>query len=128
LISFKIFGSPVAQGRGQIVKCGQFSKIKDPDKSKNWKQHVALIAQKYHQTPLWSGPIAMELTFEFLKSKSTKKSDVWRDKSPDIDNLQKGIFDALNKVIYEDDRQIVSVKAIKIYSVSPGVQVKLYKL
>lgn len=34
---------------------------------------------------------------------------------PDIDNLQKGIFDALNGVCWKDDSQIVEVLAQKVY-------------
>jgi Holliday junction resolvase RusA-like endonuclease len=44
-------------------------------------------------------------------------------KKPDIDNLLKGFFDALNGVLFVDDNQIFEMgKVKKIYSESPGIQ------
>jgi Holliday junction resolvase RusA-like endonuclease len=37
---------------------------------------------------------------------------------PDIDNLVKGLFDALNGLVWTDDNLVVSCNAMKIYSVS----------
>lgn len=37
------------------------------------------------------------------------------DGASDVDNLAKFVMDALNEVLYEDDRQIVSLSASKVY-------------
>lgn len=42
------------------------------------------------------------------------------DKKPDIDNILKVVLDALNKVAYEDDKQVVEVRCRKWYSRSSG--------
>ncbi len=42
---------------------------------------------------------------------------------PDSDNIQKAIFDALNKVVWIDDAQIVHAEVIKRYSSSPALVV-----
>lgn len=42
------------------------------------------------------------------------------DKKPDIDNVLKAVLDALNKVAYEDDKQVVEVRCRKYYSNSTG--------
>lgn len=42
------------------------------------------------------------------------------DKKPDIDNVLKAVLDALNKVAYEDDKQVVEVRCRKWYSRSSG--------
>lgn len=39
-------------------------------------------------------------------------------KTPDIDNILKCVFDALNKVAYDDDKQIIEVHALKQYTSS----------
>jgi Holliday junction resolvase RusA-like endonuclease len=47
-------------------------------------------------------------------------------KKPDIDNIEKIIFDALNGIAYNDDSQIVSCWADKFYSTVPRVEVVIY--
>lgn len=42
------------------------------------------------------------------------------DKKPDIDNVVKVVLDALNKVAYEDDKQVIEVICRKWYSRSSG--------
>nr|DAM12768.1 MAG TPA: Endodeoxyribonuclease RusA [Caudoviricetes sp.] len=42
------------------------------------------------------------------------------DKKPDIDNVVKVVLDALNKVAYEDDKQVIGVICRKWYSRSSG--------
>ena len=42
------------------------------------------------------------------------------DKKPDIDNVLKVVLDALNKVAYEDDKQVIEVICRKWYSRSSG--------
>lgn len=44
-------------------------------------------------------------------------------KKPDIDNLAKSILDGMNKVIWQDDSQIVSLHVTKVYSSGSGVDV-----
>jgi len=47
---------------------------------------------------------------------------------PDVDNYVKGIKDALNKVIWNDDSQVVDLTVSKFYSESPRVEVLVEKL
>ena len=49
-------------------------------------------------------------------------------KKPDLDNVIKSILDALNKVAYHDDTQIVSLSMEKFYSDSPRVEVTISNL
>lgn len=42
------------------------------------------------------------------------------DKKPDIDNVLKVVLDALNRVAYEDDKQVIEVICRKWYSQSSG--------
>ena len=69
-------------------------------------------------------PLAIHLTFFFGPNKSDSKK-VKEDKAnrkinflkrPDLDNLIKSVLDALNNVAYEDDKQIVSIRADKSYA------------
>lgn len=44
-------------------------------------------------------------------------------KTPDIDNLIKGLFDSLNKVAWADDNQVFQITNVKkVYSDYPGIE------
>jgi Holliday junction resolvase RusA-like endonuclease len=47
---------------------------------------------------------------------------------PDIDNFVKVIFDALNKIVFEDDSQIVEEYSRKVYAANPGVLIEIAPL
>jgi Holliday junction resolvase RusA-like endonuclease len=49
-------------------------------------------------------------------------------KRPDVDNLIKIVMDALEKLTYKNDAQIVSAKIDKYYSNKPGLDIKIYRI
>lgn len=58
----------------------------------------------------------------FIGTKQSKKgrrlrenAPIFVDKTPDIDNLTKFVLDSLNNLVYDDDRQIISLHTIKSY-------------
>ena len=48
--------------------------------------------------------------------------------TPDCDNVLKIILDALNGVVYEDDKQICNVIFSKTYSLVPKISVKIRRI
>lgn len=77
-----------------------------------WKELVARFARQAISKPL-EGPLHVSAQFIF-QVKSNPQS--WRIKTPDIDNLVKMIFDAMNGIVYQDDKQVASLSAIKTES------------
>jgi Holliday junction resolvase RusA-like endonuclease len=47
---------------------------------------------------------------------------------PDLDNVAKAVLDALNGVIYLDDKQVVRLVAEKKYSFDPRVEVYVHEV
>jgi len=47
---------------------------------------------------------------------------------PDFDNLEKFIVDCMNKIIFKDDRQIVSCRTDKRYSDRPRTEIMVQEL
>lgn len=45
----------------------------------------------------------------------------------DVDNCEKAILDGLNKIAYDDDKQIVDVRARRRYGISDGFTLKLQR-
>lgn len=69
--------------------------------------------------------LAVDLDFVFARPKTMqfKRYEdglLWRPKSPDIDNLQKIIYDSLNGILWQDDRQIVDGRNRKFVAEKKG--------
>ena len=81
----------------------------------------------------WEAKIAMMAAGLDLFTETVQTEIVFRVpdlRKRDIDNLEKAINDAMNGIVYEDDRQVVKVgKEIVIDRKTPGIRVtvKAYK-
>ena len=66
------------------------------------------------------------------ESKKRKKkmlaNEILPTKMPDWDNIGKIITDALNGLAYEDDKQIVDGRVIKLHGEEPRVEVELEEI
>lgn len=75
----------------------------------------------------------VELTFAmpFAKTKSQGLQNrfLWglevNNQKPDIDNFCKGCLDFCKGILYQDDRQIVTLKSRKIYSKTPRTEINI---
>ncbi|MGQ8967943.1 RusA family crossover junction endodeoxyribonuclease [Bacillus subtilis] len=136
MISFTIYGEPVAQGRPRATTLNGMTRLYDPKKSRDFKQYVKLAASDYRPAKLLEGPL--ELSVKVYKStlKSFSKKKVAEaeqgllrpSKKPDVDNYIKGIKDGLNKVIWHDDSQIVDLHVSKYYSQNPRIEIQVKPL
>ncbi|MED4453083.1 RusA family crossover junction endodeoxyribonuclease [Metabacillus fastidiosus] len=52
----------------------------------------------------------------------------YHTKKPDTDNLVKGVFDALNKLVWQDDNQVAKVTAVESYGEVPGMEIVINEL
>jgi len=126
-------GDPVGKGRPRFSKAT--GHVYTPEKSARFEERLAWAAQSVWQgKPLMDGQIIMFINAYFSIPVSKPKDWKLRAmagivrpvKKPDIDNIVKGVADALNKVVYVDDTQIVMVKAAKFYSDKPRIEIKIY--
>ena len=133
MITFTVYGEPVAQGRPRASTQGGFVRLYDPKKSKDYKDYVRLAAAEHAPAALLEGPLGMVLTVyrSIPKSFSKKKAalaeggEIRPVSKPDVDNYLKGVKDALKGVIWKDDSQVVEVFAQKRYSAKPRIEVKI---
>jgi len=123
-LTFVVFGLPAAQGSKRHVGRGilvESSKAVAP-----WRvdcKHAALACLPHD----WStaGPMAIEALFRFKRPAShLGKRGGLRPSAPqalvsakagDLDKLLRSTFDALTGVVFDDDRQVVTVSASKRY-------------
>lgn len=124
MITFTVYGSPVAQGRPRFFRRGNHVGTYDPAKSKAWKSEVRrqAIEQKAY---IQDGPLSLSLRFILLRPKSLPKKVQHHIKKPDLDNLVKGVVDALTGICYKDDSGIILISASKSYGEQPCVTVEI---
>ena len=100
-----------------------------------WEQSVEWLAAPYRPEKPLEGALEMEVMFVLKRPKSMqgKKFSEWRiwmTKRPDVDNLQKGLQDAL-KGFWLDDSQIVKLHLSKCYTAlneGPKIEIKINQL
>lgn len=110
--------------------------MSDPEKSKDFKSYVKLIASQNRPNELLTCPLAVELrvykpilkSFTLKQVEEAKKGIKRPITKPDLDNHAKGVLDAMNKIIYKDDSQIVDLVVSKFYSDYPRVEVFIKEL
>lgn len=126
-IDFKVAGNPKAQKRHRHTTTGKFVRTYDP--SANDKKLFLEMCGFFAPDEPIEGAIRISLVFVFERPLSHygtgKNSDVLKDSAPyvhtgkpDLDNLQKFVFDALNGTFFKDDSQIIMVTASKRYVIS----------
>ena len=138
-LKFEIPGSPIGQGRPKFSTINGHAVAYDPEKSRNYKAYVKLLAtqaMKDSGFTMIEGPCCLDIMafFEVPKSKSKKFKErallglERPTKKPDIDNIVKALQDALNGLAYKDDSSIVFLSVAKCYSEVPRVEVILREI
>lgn len=129
---FVVFGDAVPQGRPRAFRRGQFIGFYDPKESKSWKETVkwqAIQFKIHHKIDkLLETPLIMSLQFYLQRPRSLPKKVIYHTKKPDLDNLIKGIKDALKGIIYRDDSQIIHLIASKDYGSTPRVEISIKEI
>ena len=122
----KTFGAfiairPVPKGR---PRCSKFSKQPyTPQKTRDYEKAFGVLVYKAMQEgdfeKFGNEHLGVELVFYFEKARTSKLEYP----VPDLDNLVKSALDAMNGILFEDDRRIVSIEAHKAFEVESGVYV-----
>ena len=140
-----VHGEPKAQPRAKATSFGGGrARVYDLGTANGWKNLIAQ-ALKDHAGKAITDALQVELTFYFRRpsshfgtgSNKTKLKDsapVFHTKKPDIDNLEKAVYDALSEKIgiglWKDDAQIVKSIPEKRYADSTpmGMRISIYSL
>ena len=131
MIEFKVPGPPMGKQRPIVTRKGAFT----PKKTVNYENYVKEL-YIINKLPKLEGYLSMSVMayYPIPKSTSKKKREqmlkgiLLPDKKPDIDNVLKCICDALNKIAYDDDKQIINMSISKYYSENPCTIIRLDKV
>jgi Holliday junction resolvase RusA-like endonuclease len=136
-LSFTVYG--VAQPKGNMraihLKGMEFPIVTESNRSvKSWSQLVrqgasdAILELPEHQRAVMDGAVRLTVAFYMPRPKKFAKKAVACLTAPDWDKLARAIGDALSKVCYRDDKQIVEGVVGKFYAAvddAPHVTVRV---
>ena len=139
IVGFTVDGVPVGKARPKFARRGNFVTAYTPSKTKTYEEQVALASRIAMQTvnkTICPSPIQvnMEIFVPIPKSWSKIKrtralnGEEYPTTKPDVDNVAKGVLDALNGIVFEDDKQVVGLFIVKRYSDRPRVDVRVYEV
>lgn len=129
-IEFVVYGKPQGKQRPRFSR--RSNSIYTPKNTQIYERQIAK-AYKLAANGFTFGdmPVEIWITAVFPKAKTSKKE--YPTIKPDIDNIQKAVFDGLNGTAYNDDKQIVTSTIHKCFCMLEGeeprvlVTVKEYK-
>jgi len=130
MISFTVPVPPVAKARPRVTMRGGFARAYTPKKTTNFERIVAdccpvkdPIPTPCHISIKFCLPIPK--SWSKAKQRAAATGELMPTSRPDIDNYVKAIMDSLNGIAYEDDSQIVSLNALKVYATEPGIDIAI---
>ncbi|WP_341959217.1 RusA family crossover junction endodeoxyribonuclease [Pseudomonas sp. RC10] len=140
-VNFVVPGQPVGKGRhkssSRVVNGKVFTRQYTPEKTANYESLIAITAQQAMAgRALIAGPVLVEMKIIVAVAASWSKKKtamalagtVMPTKKPDVDNVEKAIFDGMNGVVWVDDVQVVNVSKSKRFGETPGVSVRVVPL
>ena len=140
MIKFKYYGEAVGKGRPRVSRRGNYVHTYTPEKTRVFEDAIRFefMASNCEVMPVYDREKSLKaeilIGVSIPQSYSKKKQALCRDrfiapnKKPDIDNILKSIFDALNGYAFVDDVQVVKVKVEKVYAEEPFVEVMIDEL
>ena len=124
-----VFGQPTGKGRPRFTRAGH---TYTPEKTKDYENLVrTTFISSYPKAIPLEDAVRVEVVayFAIPKSYSKKKKEeclyghIQVQSKPDADNVSKIILDSLNGYAYIDDKQVVELHVIKMWSNEPRVEV-----
>lgn len=135
MCDFEIEGKPVGKGRPRFKRVGNFVQTYTPANTAAYEKLVRLRFQNTGGV-ITDKPVKIEIVAFFAPPKSTRKKEkaemlanrILPVKKPDCDNIAKIVLDALNKIAYKDDSQVIELSVKKLYSEVAKVSVHIEEI
>ncbi len=128
MIAFTAYGIPAPKGsmKAFMPKGARFPVVThDNARTRPWASLVKAAAldalNGSVSIPLALGPVSLSVAFYMPKPKSLPKRVTCCTKKPDVDKLCRLILDSLTGVIWQDDSQVVELRARKVYVQEQGM-------
>lgn len=123
-VYFAVRGVAVAQQRARLNRGSKKPYI--PEKTRDWRSLVAWEAKKAMVgKDILTGMVKIKIHFHFEKEDESS----WGLIAPgikrvgDLDNLEKALWDAMNRIVYNDDLQISKAEKARFWAKSSYVEI-----
>jgi Holliday junction resolvase RusA-like endonuclease len=129
---YTVYGEPVGKGRPRFAKRGNFVSTYTPLKTKTYEDEIRMMAKAAMgsseplETPVTVAiyiRVGIPTSFSKQKRKDAIEGILKPTKKPDADNVLKCFLDAMNEIVYLDDKQVVNIHLTKVYSETPAVEI-----
>lgn len=134
---FTIPGEPRGKGRPRFARMGNFVKTYTDAKTASYEDQIRFYALKaMGSTEPIKQPVGVYIHIRVGVPRSYSKkrtedclSGLERPtKKPDWDNVAKSVCDGMNKIVFDDDTQVVDAHVTKVYNAEAGVDVMVQEL
>lgn len=132
---FEVYGRPVPKARPRVTRSGH---TYTPKTTKDYEAKVREAYREKYGVEIFPDktPLAMLVEFSYtppkswsrIKQKKAIDKELFPTSRPDVDNLLKGVEDALNGVAYKDDSQIVALTSRKIYGKEDKARIMIWSI
>lgn len=127
-VTFHVPGPPVGKGRPRASTVNGHARLYTPGKTRDYEARVALAAERAMEgRTAFDGPVSVTFEAVFQIPKWSKRKvaaalagDIVPTTKPDWDNIAK-TSDALNGIVWRDDKQVADGRVVKRYGETPGV-------
>lgn len=128
-VTFAVYGEPQGKGRPRFTRQGR---TYTPKKTASYEDEIRLMAKAAMgaseplETPM---AVYCYVTLPVPQSYTKNRSEACLSglerpmKKPDIDNVAKAFLDGMNGIVYQDDKQVVSLHVTKVYGTTPSVNI-----
>lgn len=133
-ITFTVLGEPVGKARQRVTRFGTYT----PEATTMYENLIKTEYRRQCRDHRFDDkqPLRMEIRAEYLipataskvKRAAMLRGEIRPMKKPDWDNVGKVVSDALNKLAYYDDKQIVECTVRKFYSDRPRVEITIEEI
>jgi Holliday junction resolvase RusA-like endonuclease len=136
-VAFVVPGTPVGKGRPKFARRGNFVSTYTPEKTASYENLVKVKAQEAMRgVPPFDGAVSVTIhlwvtppaSWSQKKQRQALNHEVLPTSKPDVDNVIKGIFDAMNEIVWKDDKQAVDVFIRKRYAIAASAVVEVMPL
>ena len=132
MVMYIVYGEPVGKGRPRFARRGNFVSTYTPQKTKSYEDEIRMMAKgaigssEPLDTPVTVAiyiRVGIPASFSKQKRKDALEGILKPTKKPDLDNIAKCFLDAMNDIIYLDDKQVTNLHVTKVYAETPAVEV-----